>query len=200
MKILTLLFLVCLSQLVLAQNVKTGQEIFNNSCVSCHGNSGLNLSTPVLHGQESRYLVSALENFKRGDRTDHIMFSMNNIASNLTPEDMKAVAKYLITQDPCDIKIEIDYERDGFKDEFQAGKKLVQEKNCMHCHGSFHHQAPRLIGQKKSFLLKTLHAFKNGTRVNRFMNRFAADLSEDEIKNISVYLSGLRLMRDCPVK
>ena len=72
-----------------------GAGIFSEQCAACHGNAGLTLETPLLHGQEPAYIVKALKAFKSNGRTDTIMMSMNAIASALSVEEIKAVATYI---------------------------------------------------------------------------------------------------------
>ena len=70
-----------------------GAQIFETQCASCHGNQGIALKTPILHGQEPAYIVRSLLAFKQGGRIDQIMMSMNGIASGLTEEAIEAVAR-----------------------------------------------------------------------------------------------------------
>ena len=100
-----------------------GAELFEAQCISCHGNAAVDLKTPVLHGQEPAYIARSLEAFQLGGRIDQIMSSMNEIASGLSNEDISALAEYLASQDPCAIDLQIDYGRDGFQEEFAAGRE-----------------------------------------------------------------------------
>ena len=146
-----------------------GAQIFQNQCTSCHGNEGIALKTPMLHGQEPAYIVRSLMAFKHGGRIDQIMMSMNSIASGLTEEDIGLVARYLAGQDPCEIDIKIDYGREGFREEFSAGREMYAASICRHCHESFHHFAPRIMGQKASYLKLALGQFQAGVRVAPMM-------------------------------
>ena len=100
-----------------------GAQIFETQCASCHGNQGIALKTPILHGQEPAYIVRSLLAFKHGGRIDQIMMSMNGIASGLIEEDIGSVARYLAGKDPCDLDIKIDYGRDGFREAFSTGRE-----------------------------------------------------------------------------
>ena len=148
-----------------------GAQIFQNQCASCHGNEGIALKTPILHGQEPAYIVRSLMAFKLGGRIDQIMMSMNSIASGLTEEDIGSVARYLAGQDPCEIDIKIDYGREGFREAFSAGREKYASSNCGHCHESFHNFAPRIMGQKASYLKLALSQFQSGVRVAPMMPR-----------------------------
>ena len=144
------LFLIMTAPHAWAEN--RGAQIFETQCASCHGNEGTALKTPILHGQEPAYIVRSLMAFRHGGRIDQIMMSMNSIASGLTEEDIRLVARYLAGQDPCDLDIKIDYGREGFREAFSAGREKYASSNCGHCHESFHHFAPRIMGQKASYL------------------------------------------------
>ncbi|MEO1864403.1 MAG: c-type cytochrome, partial [Pseudomonadota bacterium] len=161
------------------------------------GNAAVNLKTPVLHGQEPAYIARSLEAFQLGGRIDQIMSSMNEIASGLSNEDISALAEYLAGQDPCAIDLQIDYGRDGFQEEFAAGRDKYAQSNCGHCHDSFHHYAPRIVGQKAAYLELALSQFKSGVRVAPMMPQLLASWTEQDFKNVVTYLSGMRLMRAC---
>ena len=174
-----------------------GAQIYESQCASCHGNEGLALNAPVLHGQEPAYIVRSLMAFKHGSRIDQIMMSMNSIAADLTDEDIPVVARYLAGQDPCEIDLEIDYGREGFREAFSAGRKQYVASNCGHCHESFHHYAPRIMGQKASYLKLALSQFQSGIRVAPMMSRLLQSWTEQDFQNVVTYISGMRLMRAC---
>ncbi len=174
-----------------------GAQIFQNQCASCHGNEGVALKTPILHGQEPAYIVRSLMAFRHGGRIDQIMMSMNGIASGLTEEDIGLVARYLAGQDPCDLDIKIDYGREGFREAFSAGREKYASSNCGHCHESFHHFAPRIMGQKASYLKLALSQFQAGVRVAPMMPRMLQSWTEEDFENVVTYISGMRLMRAC---
>jgi len=174
-----------------------GRAIYESQCVACHGNPGLALKTPLLHGQERAYLIRSLQAFQLGGRIDQIMSSMNGIAAGLSDADISAVASYLAGQDACDVKIEVDFNREGFREEFTAGKDKYMQANCSHCHDSFHHYAPRIVGQKAEYLRLALSQFKAGVRVAPMMATILGSWTDDDFENVVTYLSGLRLMRAC---
>ncbi len=65
--------------------------------------------------------------------------------------------------------------------------------NCIACHGvsgiSTNPMWPNLAGQKKDYLVKQLHAFKKGERVDPLMNPLAQNLSEQDIQDLAFYFS-----------
>ncbi len=66
---------------------------------------------------------------------------------------------------------------------------------CQGCHGpqgkSNGAQWPNLAAQQPAYIVNQLKAFKAGTRSNPMMQAMAANLSDDDIKNLAAYYSGL---------
>lgn len=66
-------------------------------CVGCHGIPGYHTSfpevykVPKLGGQHPEYIVSALQAYKKGDRSHP---SMRGIAASLSDQDMADIAAY----------------------------------------------------------------------------------------------------------
>ncbi|HEX4944401.1 MAG TPA: c-type cytochrome [Usitatibacteraceae bacterium] len=69
----------------------------NFQCMGCHGIPGWKTAfpevyqVPKLGGQHAAYIVSALKQYKAGER-DHA--TMRSIASNLSEKDMEDLAAY----------------------------------------------------------------------------------------------------------
>ena len=74
---------------------------------------------------------------------------------------------------------------EGFIEKYKAGRELVNNNNCMHCHASFHHAEPRRIGKKKEYLDFTLNEFMNGSRKNKYMDRILPLLNDENIEYIA---------------
>lgn len=76
------------------------------------------------------------------------------------------------------------------------GEKLFQNGPCTSCHGKdalgSADQYPMLAGQYKDYLIQALHQYKNGGRNNPIMKGMAANLTDQDIKDIAEYLSALR--------
>lgn len=82
---------------------------------------------------------------------------------------------------------------------FSAGDPVVGKEiaaNCAGCHGANGISDiplwPNLAGQKAAYLSNQLKAFKSGDRVDPMMNGIAAQLSDEDIENVSVYYSTLK--------
>ncbi len=75
------------------------------------------------------------------------------------------------------------------------GEKLFQGGPCTSCHGKdglgTAGQFPILAGQYKDYLIQALHEYQKGDRNNPIMKPMAASLSDQDIRDIAEYLSGL---------
>ncbi len=64
---------------------------------------------------------------------------------------------------------------------------------CAACHGADGNSGspanPKLAGQHPEYLVKQLHEFKSGKRANAIMQGMAAQLSDQDMKNVSAWLS-----------
>ena len=75
------------------------------------------------------------------------------------------------------------------------GEDLAQ-KQCAACHGKdfvtgIDPTYPKLAGQYQDYLEKVLRDYKSGARQNPIMNGIAKELTRDDIRNVSAYLSAL---------
>ena len=68
---------------------------------------------------------------------------------------------------------------------------------CFACHGADGiaklPDAPNLAGQNEAYLVKALHDFKKGERVNEMMSLIAKGLSAADIAVIAAYYSGIKV-------
>ena len=66
---------------------------------------------------------------------------------------------------------------------------------CLGCHGpkgkSSSAQWPNLAAQQSAYIVNQLNAFKAGTRSNPMIQAMAANLNDDDIKNLAAYYSSL---------
>ncbi len=75
-----------------------------------------------------------------------------------------------------------------------AGK--AKAASCAGCHGAKGISAipmyPNLAGQKETYLVKQLKAFKDKSRKDPTMNAMAAPLSDEDMANLSAYYSKMK--------
>lgn len=169
------------------------------ACAACHGADGNGMAGmdqyPKLAAQPSGYIAKQLKAFKDGARQDPIMAGM---AAALSDQDMADLDAYYSDLSIKNIGI------DGKdKEQAMAGEKIYRGgyakmniSACMSCHGpagkGIPVQYPRLSGQNAAYIEKQLHAFKDGTRKDPMMNPIAFLLSNDQIKQLSLYVQGLK--------
>jgi cytochrome c553 len=73
-------------------------------CIGCHGIEGYKASFPSVYpvpkigGQNAKYIESALQAYKKGDRSHP---SMRGIAGSLSDQDMADLAAYYSAQRPA---------------------------------------------------------------------------------------------------
>ena len=170
-------------------------------CIGCHGIPGYQASFPEIHkvpmisGQNAKYLVAALNAYKKGDRKHP---TMRAIAGSLSDQDMADLAAH--------------YEIDGKND---AGAppdvpkteptpqvaELLKKANCSSCHGANYNKPidpsyPKIAGQHADYLyvaLKAYHSAGNAQlgRNNAIMAGMAKQYSLNELKLISKYIGSL---------
>lgn len=161
---------------------------FENNCSACHGTASAGMPSPVIFAQNKDYVINQINAFKGGTRKDLIMGgAMEGMAALLTtPEQTSAIADYLFSQKACDVQPTLD----GSLGDAVKGKTLFDNNGCIGCHTDGNQvQAPVLNGQKTSYLVQQLSAFKSNQRQNMFMNGIAQSLSEQDINDISTYIN-----------
>jgi len=177
-------------------NVAAGQAKAG-ICAGCHGadgNGGADPLWPKLAGQDPDYITKQLADFKSGARKDPIMSGM---AAPLSATDMKNIGAYFAS-----LKAKPGAARDAQLAKqgqkiFRGGNAKMGVSACMSCHGPSGHgippRFPKVSGQNSAYIQKQLLAFKAGNRANdgETMTRTAFRMSEQEIKAVSEYMTGL---------
>ncbi|GAB3038375.1 MULTISPECIES: cytochrome c [Oleiagrimonas] len=76
-----------------------------------------------------------------------------------------------------------------------AAAGMKKATSCFACHGkdgqSIAPNYPRLAGQYQNYMEQALHEYKSGQRKNAIMKGMAAQLSEQDIKDVTAYFSSL---------
>jgi cytochrome c553 len=134
---------------------------------------------PKLEGQSPEYLMSALHDYRKGDRS-HL--TMHSQASELSDQDIADIAVFF------------------------AGKPLTATGKaqgtvpkaamlCTSCHGedgvAVTPMYPSLAGQHEDYLVRALEEYQNGGRKNPIMKSLAGPLKPAEIAEIAAYFSAL---------
>jgi cytochrome c553 len=172
-------------------------QLAQGKCFLCHGQGGKSISPlfPRLAGQQSAYVVAQLKAFKNQTRSDpDAVAYMYGMASLLSEKTMKALGDYFQSLEPVKAKAEPPGEVSKGKDIFQNGISSQDVPACKTCHGAKatgSGQFPRLAGQHVAYLIKQLHAFKNGVRASPVMNSVASTLTDAQMQAVAAYARSL---------
>ncbi len=173
-----------------------GKVLVEQVCAACHGADGNSVAAanPSLAGQHADYIVKQLTEFKSGKRNNAIMLGM---ASSLSDQDMKNVAAWFGTQKPKAREAQDPKTMEAGRAIYRTGIASAKVPACMACHGpagnGMPSQYPRVGSQFGSYIEAQMLAFKKGERANNpIMTDIAKRMSDNDIKTVSNYISGLR--------
>ena len=164
---------------------------------ACHGVDGnsINPAWPSLAGQGADYIVKQLQAYKSGSRQNGLMSPM---AANLSDIDMIEIADYFAKQSPK-IYFTSDEESVVAEKIYRGGDKSRGIPACMSCHGpngagNPAAKYPALRGQHADYTEGQLLSYRDRTRdtdQQMMMRSIAAKLSDEEITQLSKYVSAL---------
>jgi cytochrome c553 len=158
-------------------------------CATCHGQDGkpTDKAVPVIWGQQLGYLYIQLRDFKRGDRKNEIM---QRIASSFEKDDMLAIAEYLSKKPWPDLG-----QPRSPKNVSEQALSANRSVGCTGCHlDKFQGDGtvPRLAGQSREYLTKTIADFRTRARGNNpGMSDLMLATPPDDLTALGQYLSGL---------
>jgi cytochrome c553 len=175
---------------------KGAEQIAQNVCAACHGadgNSAITLN-PKLAGQHPEYLLKQLNNFKEGKRANAVMAGM---VANLTPEDMKALAKLYAGQKQTLGKAKSNGVGSLGEKIYRGGIAATGVPACAACHGAngagIPKQYPRVAGQHADYALQQLRTLRTSERANApMMMTIAAKMTDAEMQAVADYMQGMR--------
>ncbi len=156
-------------------------------CAACHGEAGLpeDREIPIIWGQTWYYIYVQLRDYKAGRRANEIM---SDIAAGLEKNDMKALASYFSEKAWPAAQIKAD------ETAITKGERQTVAGQCSQCHSTYRGDSriPRLGGQHREYMTKTMLDFKNKVRLNSpAKGSLMASYSDEDLKNISEYLGSL---------
>jgi cytochrome c553 len=167
-------------------------------CIGCHGIKGYQASfpevyrVPMISGQNAKYIVSALNAYKKGERKHP---TMRGISDSLSDQDMADLGAY--------------YEQHGKTEPVAKAPAapdakvaaLLQKGACISCHGDNFSKPvdpsyPKIAGQHKDFLFVALKSYKvenqsTWGRSNGVMGGIAKQFSNAELKAMAAYIGSL---------
>lgn len=171
----------------------------NAQCIGCHGIPGYQASFPEVHkvpmisGQNAKYIIAALNEYKKGARKHG---TMHAVASSLSDQDIADLAAY--------------YAQHGHAaatPEALAGQPaadvaaLLAKGACVSCHGANFNKPidgsyPKIAGQYPDYLYVALKAYKTEGnayvgRANAIMAGQVKQFSLKELKLLANYIGSL---------
>jgi cytochrome c553 len=158
-------------------------------CAGCHGPDGkpIDKTIPVIWGQQLGYIYIQLRDFKRGDRKNE---TMQPIVSSFEKDDMLAIAEYFSKKPWPDLG-----QPRSPKDVSERALIANRSVGCTGCHlDQFQGDGtvPRLAGQSREYLTKTIADFRTRARGNNpGMSDLMLATAPDDLAALEEYLSGL---------
>jgi len=149
-------------------------------CAKCHGEDGNSKmpGTPSLAGQQPHYLVTAIQEYHRGDRGTAAMKAILRDSSRL---DLESLALYYASRTPAQRPAP------SFGDPAAGEPRTAM---CGGCHGprgvSSDAATPSLAGQDPRYLMKSIKAYRT-SRQHWGMQRYVAGLSDKDMENITAF-------------
>ena len=180
-------------------DVKAGEKKID-ACIGCHGIVGYQSSFPEVHkvpkisGQSAKYIVSALNAYKKGDRKHP---TMRGMAGSLSDQDIADVAAYYAASGVVEGAAAPAKAADGSA----KAMELVAKGACASCHGDSFSKPidpsyPKIAGQHSDYLFVALKAYKTENnaligRGNAIMGGVAKQFSNAELKELANYIGSL---------
>jgi len=168
-------------------------------CAGCHGAGGaepIAPNYPKLSGMGEKYLHQQLVLIKSQDR---MIASMTGLLDNRSDQDLQDLAAYFDSQSVPIGQADPDLVEQGTA-LYRGGNMASGVPACSGCHspnGAGIEVAgyPRLSGQSAEYVAKQLKAYRVGERDGgqnaSIMMDVAAKLTDQEIKAVASYVSGL---------
>ena len=195
--LLTLSLFTLVSGIASAQGDPEAGQAKSALCATCHGQDG-NSPLPInpkLAGQNAKYMVKQLQDFKSGARPGPTMAAM---VLSLSDQDMEDIAAWYASQevtlggaDPELVELGATI--------YRAGNGDISSAACSACHsptgnGNAPAGFPALGGQHVEYTLQQLKDFRAGVRENdgaAMMRTVVERLTDRELEAVASYIAGL---------
>ena len=158
-------------------------------CSACHGEKGVPIdkSIPIIWGQNAGYLYLQFRDFQKGARKDS---RMTPVAQSVNREDALALAEYFAAKPWPNLGAPAASKADA---EVAAG--AIKSVVCTSCHlDQFQGDSsvPRLAGQERDYLRKTMEDFRDRSRANNpGMSDLMNSATPEQLHAIAAYLAGI---------
>lgn len=169
-------------------------------CTACHGKDG-NLTVkdgPKLAGQHEAYLLTQLQEYKKGNEGSRYSPIMSPLVANLGAQDLADMAAYYASQKLKIGKADPKLVKRG-QQLYRGGDMVKQIPACTACHGpdgagNGLANFPRLSGQNAEYIVEELEDYKKGSRtndVNGIMRDIAKRMDKEDMEAVASYIQGL---------
>ena len=171
----------------------------NAQCIGCHGIPGYQSSFPEVHkvrmisGQNAKYIVAALNAYKKGERKHPTMYA---VAAGLSEQDMADLAAYYATHGTATPAPET-----AAVQPTPEVAALLAKGACVSCHGANFSKPidgsyPKIAGQHADYLYVALKSYKiENSRVvgrgNAIMAGQVKQFSNADLKAMAKYIGSL---------
>jgi cytochrome c553 len=180
-------------------DAKAGEKK-NAMCIGCHGIVGYQASFPEIHkvpkisGQGEKYIIAALNAYKKGERKHP---TMRGVSVSLSDQDMADLAVFYAASGVDANAKPLEKAADGSAKVME----LVAKGACVSCHGEslskpIDPSYPKLAGQHSDYLFVALKAYKvDGNpqvgRGNAIMGGVVKQFTNAELKELANYIGRL---------
>ena len=170
-------------------------------CIGCHGIKGYQASFPEVHkvpmisGQGAKYIVAALQAYKKGERKHP---TMRGISTTLSDADMADLGAYYEKHGASSVKPVADTPAAAPSAEVAA---LLAKGACASCHGANYSKPidpgyPKLAGQHADYLSVALRAYATTGnpqvgRANAIMAGQVKQFKPAELRAMAAYIGSL---------
>lgn len=153
-------------------------EKISAACAGCHGEKGVSSDpkVPSLAGQDAAYLASAIREYASGKRHHE---AMTDAVKGLDKQAIGDVATWYASLNGARPEVRLP----------ESPTRWVVK--CDRCHGpagySEQPDKPIITGQVESYLVKSLIAYRDGTRKHSMMNAMLGEISLSEITALAAH-------------
>jgi cytochrome c553 len=168
-------------------DIDAGKKLAEQQCKGCHGLDGHGIAPgiPNLAGQRDRYLITALSEYRQGQR---IHAGVKIMAENLNEAGEGMVAAYYASLPPA---APAPGARAEIFSPYDHGKKLSQA--CTKCHGengnSITPGTPSLSGQQPGYFVSAIQEYLAGARETPPMHSLIHNLKALDFESLALYFA-----------
>jgi len=168
-------------------DIDAGKTLAEQQCKGCHGLDGHGIAPgiPNLAGQRYRYLVTALSEYRQGQR---IHAGVKIMAENLNEAGEGMVAAYYASLPPV---APAPGARAEIFSPYDHGKKLAQA--CTKCHGENGNSVtpgmPSLSGQQPGYFVAAIQEYLASARETPPMHSLIRNLKALDFESLALYFA-----------